>query len=86
MVFSAGTGPLHIVGNVHTEFDEITSDEEDEGSMSSPELLKTRKRAADSPPSKAAKTRKLVKMNGDSMDTSADHDEKEEEEEEVVVV
>jgi hypothetical protein len=54
--------------------------------MSSPELLKTRKRAADSPPSKAAKTRKLVKMNGDSMDTSADHDEKEEEEEEVVVV
>jgi hypothetical protein len=31
MVFSAGTGPLHIVGNVHTEFDEITSDEEDEG-------------------------------------------------------
>ena len=27
-----------------------------------------------------------VKMNGDSMDTSADHDEKEEEEEEVVVV
>lgn len=69
---ASGSGPLHIVGTVHTEFDETASDELDEEdvSLSTPELMKNRKRPAESPPSKAAKTMKLVKENGDEMETS----------------
>lgn len=84
---ASGSGPLHIVGSVHTEVDDITSDEEEEedsnASESLPELMKSRKRAAESPPNKAAaKTLKLAKENGETSETSVDQEDSEEESDE----
>jgi hypothetical protein len=84
---AAGSGPIHIVGNVYTELGEFPSDDEEsdeDDEFSNNEAVRSRKRAADSPPRKLAKTRKRVKENGDGKDTLLENergvDEEEEEE------
>jgi hypothetical protein len=82
---AAGSGPIHIVGNVYTELGEFPSDDEEsdeDDEFSNNEAVRSRKRAADSPPRKLAKTRKRVKENGDGKDTLLENERGVEEEEE----